>query len=104
MRCLENPWSCWVSLLQKPYMCLSFLGPCPVLYNKLPWWLSKGACTDWTLCSLELRPGPHRLWWKAGWEEAVGAWCFTGEFKKGAGKCALRSPPPWLTGSVSETH
>lgn len=64
----------------------------------------KGACTDWTLCSLEPRPGPHRLLWKAGWEEAVGAWCFTGKFKKGAGKCALRSPPPWLIGSVSETH
>lgn len=71
-------------------------------------WVQKrvwqGHMHRWTLCSLELRPGPRRLCWKAGWEEAVGAWCFTGKFKKGAGKCALQSPPPWLIGSVSETH
>lgn len=44
--------------------------------------------------SVDISPGPHRLWWGAGGEEAIGPWCLRGNFKKGAGQCGLLSPYP----------
>lgn len=39
-----------------------------------------------------------------GWEEAIGSWCFTGNFKKGPEGYDLLSSPPWLICLLSETH